>query len=642
MTSVLSAAWLFAALLALATATQAARLALRWRIGIAAPVAWRQALRALPHRYLHDVHNVVARDRFAATMHALVAGGLLGGTALLMLAPIPALAAWRPYQALLTLGFATMLAGAVMAGARRLPSRPARLSGGRFTILPALLLAYALGGAVLGLAALLGTPILGWIGVTLLASGGFGLLQHLHHGPMRHAVAGAVHLAAHPRPDRFGTGRATALTAPDLTVTRLGIATPADFAWNQLAGFDACIQCGRCEAACPAFAAGAPLNPKKLIQDFVTCAAPAGAARYAGSPHPGRDIALRNPGPHQPMIGHDAAIAPDTLWACTTCRACVEECPMMIEHVDAVIGLRRHQVMEIGAVPPKAAAALSELRYAEDAGGRNLATRFDFAAGLDIPVITPGRQVDVLLWAGEGAFDARYGRTLRALIALMQHAGVDFAVLGEAERDCGDLARRLGDEAVFATLGRANCAELHRHRFARIVTADPHAYHVLKNEYAAFGADFTVQHHTAFLAALIAEGRITPGALPDTRITYHDPCYLARYNGETDAPRRILQSLGAAITEMPRHGTRALCCGGGGGTPYTDVPAPRRVGDIRMAQARETGADIVAVACPGCTAMLEAVPGPRAEVLDIAELLLRALDENSVGWGAPGPPNPPS
>jgi Fe-S oxidoreductase len=612
-------------LLALASAMQAMRLIRRWRIGTAATVHWRAGLLALPRRYLRDVHHIVARDQNAATMHALVAGGLLGGTLLLVLGLAPGLAAWHPYQALVALAFAAMLAGAAMVGARRLPTRPTRLSGGQFQILPVLLLAYGAGGATLGAAPLLGAPPLGWLGLLLLAAGGAGLVQQIHNGPMRHALAGAVHLAAHPRPDRFASGRATAMMAPDLNAARLGVAVPADFAWNQLAGFDACIQCGRCEAACPAFAAGAPLNPKKLIQDLAACVAPGDAASYTGSPYPGRIATLHAAGPHLPIVGEDAAISPDTLWACTTCRACVEECPMMIEHVDAVIGLRQFQVMERGAVPPKAAAALSALRYADDPAGRSLATRFDFAAGLDVPVITPDRPVEVLLWVGEGAFDPRYGRTLRALIGLLQHAGVDFAVLAAAERDCGDLARRLGDDAIFADLARANCAELRRYRFGCIVTADPHAYHALKNEYAGFGADFAVHHHTVFLAGLIAEGRIVPGALPETRVTYHDPCYLARYNGVVDAPRLILTSLGVTMREMQRHGTRALCCGGGGGTPYTDVPGKRRVGDIRMAQAMETGADIVAVACPGCTSMLEAVPGKRPEVRDVAELLWQSL-----------------
>jgi Fe-S oxidoreductase len=611
--------------LAMLAAVQAARLVRRWRIGRAAQVDWRRGLLDLPRRYLVDVHHVVARDRFAAVMHAIAASGFLAGSGLLVLGVWPGVAGLGLYHVLVVLAFGVMLAGAVMVGARRLLRRPARLSGGAFQVLPLLLLAYGTGGVLLGASWIFGSREAALAGLLLLAVSGFGLVAQICGGPMRHAFAGALHLVAHPRPARFGGLRATALTTPDLAAIRLGVEKPADFAWNFLAGFDACIQCGRCEAACPAFAAGNPLNPKKLIQDLAACTVAGDAAAYTGSPHPGIDPRRQNSGPHRPIVGAEAAVAPDTLWSCTTCRACVEECPMMIEHVDAVIALRRFQVMEKGALPPKAAAALSELRYADDAGGRSLATRFDFAAGLDLPVIAPGRQVDVLLWVGEGAFDPRYGRTLRALIGLLRHAGVDFAILGDAERDCGDLARRLGDEDGFQRLARANSATLRQYRFGRVVTADPHAYHVLKNEYADFGAAFSVQHHTECLAELIAAGRIAPRAL-EIALTYHDPCYLARYNGVTDAPRLILEKLGARITEMPRHGMRALCCGGGGGTPFTDVPGERRVGDIRMAQARETGAMIVAVACPGCTAMLEAVPGERPQVLDIAELVWKSLE----------------
>lgn len=299
---------------------------------------------------------------------------------------------------------------------------------------------------------------------------------------------------------------------------------------------------------------------------------------------------------------------------------------MMIEHVDAVIALRRHAVLEHGAVPEKAAAPLSELRYADDPGGRPLSARTDFAAGLDLPVLEEGGETDVLLWLGEGAFDTRYGRTLRALVKLLQRAGVDFAVLGAAERDSGDLARRLGDEATFQRLARENVATLSRRRFRRIVTADPHALHGLRNEYPAFGGRWEVVHHTALLDALVQEGRLRPMAATGETVAYHDPCYLARYNGEVAAPRRLLDAVAPGRVEMARHGLRAMCCGGGGGSPLSDVPGERRIPDLRMAQARQAGAAIVAVACPGCTAMLEGVTGPGPEVRDIAELLLLGVE----------------
>lgn len=298
---------------------------------------------------------------------------------------------------------------------------------------------------------------------------------------------------------------------------------------------------------------------------------------------------------------------------------------MMIEHVDAIVSLRRHQTLELGAVPAKAAATLDNLRAAEELGGRPLAARVDFAAGAPLPVIGE-REVDVLLWLGEGAYDLRYGRTLRALVKLLNMAKVDFAVLGAEERDTGDLARRLGDEATYQTLARANVATLARHRFKRIVTSDPHALHALRNEYRAFGATYEVVHHTAFLLELVEQGRLAPGALGGASVTYHDPCYLGRYNGETEAPRKLLDRLGLDRVEMARHGRRSMCCGGGGGAPVSDIPGDARIPDLRMAQAAETGAGIVAVACPTCTAMLEGVTGRTAEVKDIAELLLASVE----------------
>lgn len=298
---------------------------------------------------------------------------------------------------------------------------------------------------------------------------------------------------------------------------------------------------------------------------------------------------------------------------------------MMIEHVDAIIGLRRFQALELGAVRDKAAVALDGLRQADDAAGRPLAARTDFAAGLDLKVIEAGRPVALLLWLGDGAFDLRYGRTLRALLRLLDRAGVEVAVLGAEERDCGDLARRLGDEATFQRLARDNIATLARHRFGRIVTADPHALQVLRHEYPALGGHYTVLHHTELLAELVAAGRLTLGRVA-ARVAYHDPCYLARYNGQVDAPRLLLDRIGVERVEMERHGMRAMCCGGGGGAPVSDVPGERRIADLRMDQARATGAAIVAVACPGCTAMLEGVVGPRPEVFDVAELLLQAAE----------------
>lgn len=606
-------------------AAEAARLVPSWRRGRRARVSWISGIAALPKRYLVDVHHVVARKPAAARMHMLIAGGLLAGTALLLVGVIPALRHAGLYWGIVALAFAVSCAGAVLVARRRLPSRPAHLSGGAFSRLPLWLGLYALGGLLGAIGVIAQVGLLAAIGLILATIGGIALVSGLIRGPMRHALAGALHLIAHPRPGRFAGETASglepiALDDPDA----LGIAKVEDFAWNRLVGFDACIQCGRCEEACPAFAAGQPLNPKALIQDLVRAIRPDETPAYAGSAHPGLGAAAQGDAPL--LLG---TIRPETIWSCTTCRACVAACPMMIEHVDAIVGMRRHQTLAEGGLPGKAESVLTESRYASNPGGYALADRLDFAAGRDVRVLGEGETTDVLLWLGDGAFDRRYGRTLLALIDILRQAGVDFAVLGAAERDCGDVARRLGDEATFAELAKANIATLNARRFRRIVTADPHALHVLRNEYPAYGGTYRVEHHTAVIDALLAEGRIALGAAGAVPITYHDPCYLGRYNGEIEAPRRILARLTGQAVEMARHGAASFCCGGGGAAPVTDIPGEHRIPDLRMEQAKATGASVVAVACPGCTAMLEGVIGERPEVRDIAELVRDAMQQST-------------
>ncbi|MCB8838375.1 (Fe-S)-binding protein [Aurantimonas sp. VKM B-3413] len=603
-----------------------------WNKGRPAKVDWIAGLKALPARYLVDVHHVVDRDKSASRMHVPVAAGLVSACGLSLLALIPVLGQSRLFMALVAIAFALMLAGALLVARRRYPEPMPRLSLGRFQRLPVYLLAFAAGGCLTAALAAIGNPLPlpSFLTLILAAAGGLMLATEVATGPMRHALAGATHLAAHPRPERFAAGepkgRSTGLKPLDLAADKLGAEAPADFAWNRLLAFDACIQCGRCEAACPAFAAGQPLSPKHLIADFAAAGAGGRATFYAGMPYPNARPVTGACGPQRPIIGAGAVVHPDTIWSCTTCRACVEECPMMIEHVDAIVDLRRFQTLETGAIPPKAIEPLDNTRGCDEPNGRALAARTDFAAGLGLPLMRDVAETDLLLWLGQGAYDMRYQRTLRALIRLLSEAGVSFAVLGEEERDCGDLARRLGDEATFQRLARDNVATLSGYRFGRILTADPHALHVIRNEYPAFGGKFEVVHHTALLAELVAAGRLAPGRLEGAAVTYHDPCYLGRYNGEFDAPRELLDAIGVERREMARSGRRAMCCGGGGGAPNADIPGDNRIPDLRMGQAAETGAGIVAVACPQCTAMLEGVVGTRPQVLDVAELVLQAVE----------------
>lgn len=611
----------------LTMATLAAGLVRRarlWQAGRAAEVDWSGIL-AVPRRYFVDLHHIVARDPYIARTHVATAGGAVA--ALLFVAVNYGLALyWPALDWAILAAAAVMLAGTLFVWLRR-RDPPRRLSRGAWDRLP-----YALAAFALGLATLVALPpavLSAGIAISallLLAAGSAELALGIGlGGPMKHAVAGLLHLAFHPRPERFRNVRSTALKPLDLQAGDFGVAKPMDFLWTQLLGFDACVQCGKCEAACPAFAASQPLNPKKIIQDLVAGLSDATDAGYVGSPCPGIAPGGHAGSPRTAIV--PGLIEPQTLWSCTTCRACVEECPMLIEHVDAIVGMRRNLNLTQGDAPGKAAETLANLRETETQGGFSRASRYNWAVGLDVPTAEPGTPVDVLLLAGEGAFDMRYQRTLRALVASLKAAKVDFTVLGARERDTGDTARRLGDEATFQRLARLNVETLAALTFRRILTPDPHVLHSLKNEYPAFGARYDVIHHTTFLAELVDEGRLTLRRAEETRaLTYHDPCYLGRYNGEVDAPRRLLGALGLDVREMRRSGLRARCCGGGGGAPLTDIPGKKRIPDIRIDDARETGAGIVAVACPQCTAMLEGVVGDRPEVLDIAELVAASLE----------------
>ena len=611
-----------------------------WRRGRPSQVDLLGGLLAMPKRYMVDLHHVVARDKYIANTHVATAGGAVLAAVLAVLVHGFGLHNRILGYALL-LATALMFVGACFVYARRL-NPPARLSKGPWMRLPKSLLMFSATFfiATLPVAGILPMNFGGWVLAVVLGIGVAWGVSELFlgltwGGPMKHAFAGALHLAWHRRAERFGGGRSTGLKPLDLSdpTAPLGVEKPKDFTWNQLLGFDACVQCGKCEAACPAFAAGQPLNPKKLIQDMVVGLAGGTDAKFAGSPYPGKPIGEHGGNPHQPIV--NGLVDAETLWSCTTCRACVEECPMMIEHVDAIVDMRRHLTLEKGATPNKGAEVLENLIATDNPGGFAPGGRLNWAADLNLPLLSDKGSCEVLFWVGDGAFDMRNQRTLRAFVKVLKAAGVDFAVLGLEERDSGDVARRLGDEATFQLLASRNIQTLGKYSFKRIVTCDPHSFHVLKNEYGAFNGNYVVQHHSTFMAELIGDGALNLGQHKGSSVTYHDPCYLGRYNGEYEAPRQVLRALGIEVKEMQRSGFRSRCCGGGGGAPITDIPGKQRIPDMRMEDIRETGAELVAVGCPQCTAMLEGVVEPRPLIKDIAELVADALLEDPVPAKAP-------
>lgn len=586
---------------------------------------WLSGWLSVPSRYFRDVHDVVARRPKNAKLHASLAGGLLAALLALVVSFLLPVSIWT---ASVVWVFCVMAVAGLCLEVDRRSRVVAGLSKGRYQALPGLFAATLFFVAGITAARL----ISGAEGLVLSVAAGAcglyglgGLAYMAGNGPMRHIVAGVTNLALHRRPDLFGGGRSTGLKLLDINAAPLGVEKIEDFAVSQLASFDACVQCGRCEVECPAFAAGLPLNPKKLVNDLAESLRGAGSVSYAGNDYPNVDQ-LPDALPLIFADGH-VSINTDTLWSCTTCRACVEACPMMIEHVDAIVDIRRAETMQKGIVAPHARKVLENLRETDTQGGFELGARFDWAVDLNLTQIQAGEPVQALLWMGESAYDRRVQRTLRSLIKLMRRAGVEPVVLGAEELDCGDVARRLGDEVAFQRLAKANIATLLKYSFDYIVTADPHALHVLRNEYPEIGGSFTVRHHTDLLAELMEAGRLGKTAKIETAVTYHDPCYLGRYNGEFEAPRKILSAISDNFIEMEKSKSRSHCCGGGGAAPLTDVQGERRIPDMRMQQVDDTGASCVAVGCPGCTAMLEGVTTANAKVFDIAELLERSLEE---------------
>lgn len=396
---------------------------------------------------------------------------------------------------------------------------------------------------------------------------------------------------------------------------RLGIRTPADMTWKQLFDLDACTECGRCTAACPAAAAGKPLSPKRVILDL-------------------RD-AIRADGANAGPLAGDVVPA-EALWACTTCRACEEACPVGIEHVPTIIGLRQNLAMEQVSMPAGVAETVTSLEAREHPFRGASASRTDWMEGLAVPQldsIEDAAGLDVVYWIGcAAAFDERAQQIARALVRVLLHAGVRFAVLASAERCNGDVARRTGNEFHYDMLANANVEMLNGAGVTRILTHCPHCLQQLRHEYRAFGGRYEVVHHTELVGALIEEGRVrlAPGA--HERVTFHDPCYLGRYNREFDAPRRVLDALHVERVEMPRSREESFCCGAGGGHAfYEDADGGEKINGIRAREAAATGATTVVTGCPFCLTMLES--GVRAvatenrplRTRDFVELVAEAL-----------------
>lgn len=392
---------------------------------------------------------------------------------------------------------------------------------------------------------------------------------------------------------------------------RLGIGTPADMTWKQLFDLDACTECGRCTSVCPANAAGKPLSPKRVILDL-------------------RD-AIRAHGAEATSLA-GGVVPAEALWACTTCRACEEICPVGIEHVPTIVGLRQNLAMEQVVVPQGVAETVAQLEAREHPFRGASAGRTDWLEGLAVPTLADAGDVEVVYWIGcAAAFDDRAQQIARALVRVLQHAGVRFAVLAAQERCNGDVARRTGNEFHYDLLARANVETLNGAGVTRIVTHCPHCLQQLRHEYAQFGGRYDVVHHTALVASLVEQGRVRLAADAGERVTFHDPCYLGRYNGQFDAPRLILDALRVQRVEMARSRRDSFCCGAGGGHAFfDDADDGEKINAIRAREAAATGASTLATGCPFCLTMLASgarAAAPELRTRDVVELVAEALDE---------------
>jgi Fe-S oxidoreductase len=402
---------------------------------------------------------------------------------------------------------------------------------------------------------------------------------------------------------------------------RLGAATIEDLTWKEMLDLYACTECGRCQAACPAWNTGKPLSPKLLVMNL---------RDHLFEEGPRLLEARSTGGAVQKRALVPDVIDDDVLWACTTCGACMQECPVDIEHIDHIVDMRRNLVMGESRFPQEAGTLLRNLESANNPWGQAQSQRASWAEGLDVHVLADGEQApEYLYWVGcAGSFDDRAKAISRAVAGLLQQAEISFAILGPRELCTGDPARRIGNEYLFQTLAEQNVATLTDAGTTTIVANCPHCFNTLRNEYPDYGGHYEVMHHTELLARLVSKGRLEPSVEVRSVVAYHDPCYLGRHNGLYGEPRSVLGSVpGVTTVEMPRHGPRALCCGAGGARMWMEEQIGKRINRERMDEAASTGADVVGVACPYCLVMLD--DGTRArdeqlEVADVAQILARA------------------
>lgn len=550
--------------------------------------------------------------------------------------------AYLAYELLMDLAGGAILIGVLMALFRRLALRPAAVETGPGDYYALVLLGliplagFALEGSRLlasaptwanwspignGVASLMRAagvsvdtavklhPFLFWthmiLGLSLVASIPFTKLRHLLVTPLNilfkpRRQAGALSLI-----DDFEEAES------------FGVGKISEFSPQQLLSFDACVRCGRCQEACPVAVSGMPFSPRDMVRSL----------RQEMSE------SLMGSNGHEPRDLIGGSLPKEAAWYCTTCGDCLSHCPAFVNPVDAIIEMRRYQVLTTGTPPGPVAAVLRNLERQGNPWGMAGADRASWSQELGVRELAPGEETDVLLFLGCAfAFDDRGKQVFKAFTQLLDRAGIDYATLGLAEGCCGESARRMGEEYLYQMLAGQNIEALDQVKFNRIVTQCPHCFNTLKNEYPQLGGEYQVQHYADYLMEIMPQLNLGDtsknGAGP--RVTFHDPCYLGRYNQITESPRMLLQQAGVNRVEMKRQRQNSFCCGGGGGQMWMESDAETRINRRRLADALDVKADLVATACPYCLLMFDDAIrsqdlGEQVQVMDIAELLVGKL-----------------
>jgi Fe-S oxidoreductase len=521
---------------------------------------------------------------------------------------------------------------------------------------------YALGTVLPDSTVLIGVGLLLHIGVMLV------FLIDVLHSKHLHIFVAPINVLFGRRPVALGaikpmTSNGQPVDFEDLEDMdedmTLGVGKVEDFTWKGILDFQSCTECGRCQSQCPAWNTDKPLSPKLLIMNLRDNAMRKAPYLLADSDEKRaalpEDVLAEV---ERPLVGATegdptmpsggAVIDSDVLWSCTSCGACVNQCPVDIEHVDHIMDMRRHQVLVESNFPAELNGLFKGLESKGNPWNMSATARMEWAQGLDFPVKVVGEdvssldEVEWLFWVGcAGAYEDRAKKTTRAVAELLDMAGVDFAVLGNGETCTGDPARRAGNEFIFQGLAAQNAETLKEHKATKVVATCAHCFNTLKNEYDAFGLSLEVVHHTQLLNRLVREKKLTPLAavngngVGSRSITYHDPCYLGRHNQVYTPPRELLEVIpDASFTEMPRSGERSFCCGAGGARMWMEETIGERINVNRTREAVATGADQIAVGCPFCRVMLadgltaeqqEGNAREEVEVLDVAQLLLASV-----------------